>query len=182
MGRASVVITQDALTSVISELESKSEFTNVSALCEAVCATEWAKNLKNSAGNAVTLQPQTVRNRIEMFAIAIKTKPGKRGNPGVAGQTRERKPRSEKFAANDLVTQGLAAIRTNTPHGHKKLVDKIAAGSLKAAVRLKCLDCVNYEQSLIGDRSCLGCPLSVFVFVKLSKFKKETEIGGDSDE
>jgi len=172
MPRPSVLIDKDAFISVINALESKQKFSNISALCNAVCETDWAKTLKNSAGNPVVLQPMTVRQRIEEFKVELVTQPGKRGNPGVAGIKREHKPRSEKFAASDLVTQGLKAIRDATPHGHKKLVNKIAAGSLKAAVRLKCLDCVNYESSLIGDRSCLGCPLSVFVFVKLKKFKK----------
>lgn len=172
MPRPTILIDKTALESIINDAESKNTFPNISALCEHVCSTEWAKGLKNSAGKPAVLQPQVVRNRIDEFKLSIKTVKGKKGNPGLSGVKRDRKPRAERFSTNELVTKSLNTIRTNTPHGFKKVVDRISAGSLKAAVRLKCLDCVNYQQAEIGTEACLSCPLAPFVFVKLSKFKK----------
>lgn len=179
MPRPTVLIDKDQLTHVITMLESASAYGNMSALCKAVCETEWAKGVKNSVGKTVDLQPQVVYNRIQEFAIAVKTQPGKKGRSKGFKPTGTRKPRSERFSTNKLVSDAIDTLRKNVPHGHKKLVDKLAAGSLKAAVKLKCLDCVAYVPGEIGTESCRSCPLAAFVYVNLSKYKQEVVSNDD---
>lgn len=177
MPRPSVQINKSDLENVIQKLESEQTFSNLSSLCQKVCDTDWAKSLKNSAGNSVTLQPQTVYNRIQEFKIPVITKPGRRGG-GLAGVKRDRKPRSELMASNSLVQKAFDELRASTPKQHTKLVDRISAGSLKAAMKLKCLDCVNYQPGEIATSSCFGCPLMPFVCLHLTKLKKGT---GETD-
>lgn len=175
MPRPTINIRETELRSLINTLESSKTFKNHSELFKAVCDSDWAKSLKNSAGNAVTLQPATVYQRVKEFGITLKTEAGKKGRVAGSSFTVVRTTRASKFSTNELVQNSIKSIRKNTPHGYKKLVDKIEAGSLKAAVRLKCLDCVNYTVGEIGVEACSSCPLAPFVFVKLSSYKKDDE-------
>lgn len=173
MPRPTVLIEKSELQSVVTAAENAQEFTNLSALCQYVCTTEWAKKLKNSSGNAVDLHHQVVYNRLKEFGIVTKTKAGKRGNSNLAGNTgpRERKPRAEKFAVNKLVKATFQELRKETPTAHQKIIDRMEKGSLKAAVRLMCLQCTNGNAGDIGSKGCLGCALSPFVLIRYNEFK-----------
>lgn len=174
MPRPTVLIEKSELQSVITAAENAQEFPNMSALCQYVCTTEWAKKLKNSSGNPVDLHHQVVCNRLKEFGIVTKTKPGKRGNSNLAGNTGprgERKPRSEKFATNKLVKATFKELRKETPQAYQKTIDRIEKGSLKAAIRLMCLQCTNGNVGEIGSDGCLGCAISPFILIKQSEFK-----------
>lgn len=175
MPRPTVLIDKSQLEQVIKDLESKQTFSNLSALCKSVCETDWAKSIKNSVGKDVVLQPQVVYNRIEEFKLQLNTKPGKKGRAAGVKVSGVRRSRSEKFSQNPLVQATIEKLRQDSPKSEGKLIDKIEGGSIKAMVKAMCRNCVCYEQSLIGDKSCLGCPLSPIVFVNMKNYKKEQE-------
>lgn len=91
----------------------------------------------------------------------IKTQPGKRGSglkPCQPGETRNftRTTRAEKFAKDPEIINHLESLKVKVPERYVSLTDKIAEGSLKAALKLKCLECCNYQREEIRECRCKG--------------------------
>lgn len=151
MGRASIVIDKAELEKEISLAESANTFENQSRLLEYICNTPWADGLKDSLGRPKKPLPTTIYQRIKEFGIVVKTPAGKRG--GSTGP----KVRGKRFKGDKSI------LVKYVPVEFKPLAEKVAGGSLKAAVKLKCLDCCCWQMAEVRKCSMVNCPLYGFL-------------------
>lgn len=154
MAKTKLEINKDEFQKVVTDLENAQTFDNPSKLWKAVEATDWAKNLKPRALTAAVAYA-----RAKELGINIKTQPGKRGNPGglVGGAPRVRVPRSTKMKA---FAASFVRMRKSTPERFRPLVDKLEkSGSLKACIKLKCLECSNWQPGEVKECVITDCPL-----------------------
>ena len=150
---------------VLSDLESSRSFLHRRALWSALAETSWAKERRLSPGSLrqyarrlkvrVSTPPNPHRVRLKTQgdkAEAVKPTPtldfGSHPCPPATtarGTTKERVP--------------LPVLRSNTPAKFQPLVDQIEAGSLRSAVKLKCLECSSYQVEEIRLCTVWACPL-----------------------
>lgn len=155
MGRASIVIKKEELEKEILCAETSQTFDNQSRLFEYICGTDWAKTIKDSLGRPKEIQPIHIYQRVKEFGIQLKTVAGKKGG-AVKGVKRERKKRT-------IPTTFLSSV----PPEYKPLAEKVAAGSLKAAIKLKCLECSCYQVAEV--RKCTVTNCALYPFLKRDK-------------
>ena len=155
MARTKIQVDRTALQNTVNTLEAGQTFTNSSALYEAVANTEWGKGLK--------LTPSVVYLRIREFKITMQTKPGKRGGTitqeridAMRAGRKDRQPRSEKMKN---FSASFALMRKNYPSKSLPLIEKAETGSLRAAIKLMCLDCTCQQPVEVRNCACPGCPL-----------------------
>jgi hypothetical protein len=129
----------------VARLEDSQEFSNLSALYEAVAATDWAKS------HPKPLTAPVVGLRIKEFGIQTKTKPGKRGRPLGFSPGNRGVRRKKNFSVEPLAKV--------TPSKYHSLVDRIAGGSKAAALKLMCLECSAYQVSEVKYCPVKTCPL-----------------------
>jgi hypothetical protein len=118
----------------------------------ALANTSWAKSLTPRP-----LTAQVAMLRAKELGIMPKTKAGKRGG-GLAGSTVVKQPRKVKLAkfAKEFA-------QMNVLYGEAKhLVEAAQGGSLKAAVKLKCLECSGFQRVEVKECACTVCPLYPF--------------------
>lgn len=151
MAKARLEIDKAEFQKVVSDLENSQVFVNPSALWKAVEATEWSKSLKP---RPLTAAVAYVRAR--ELEIVVKTKPGKRGLPSGPRARGTRIPRSQKMQA---FAQSFAEMRAETPKLYLPLIDKAEKGSLRACIKLKCLECSGWQSSEIRNCNIIGCSL-----------------------
>jgi hypothetical protein len=98
--------------------------------------------------------------RAKELGIVPKTVAGKRG--GGLGLKREKTPRSVKISKFAIVFDNMTMLNNEAP----STVSRAKGGSLKAAIKLKCLECCNGERTEIKDCQCGSginpCPLYPF--------------------
>lgn len=158
-GRIKLEVNKAEFQKVVTDLEAKQVFANPSHLWKAVEETDWAKNQ--------TPRPLTaavVYARAKELGIVSKTPPGKKGggsnNPNFGkGPKGPRIPRSEKFKKFDKTFEIMAK---EVPEQYRHLIDKIKKGSMKAALKLKCLDCSAWDIKEVRGCVCTGCSLFPF--------------------
>lgn len=154
--RTKIPVDAKALQAQVDALEATYVFTNQSALLQAIAETPWAK--------AMNLTPSVIYLRIREFKITTKTQPGKRGGTMTqeridamrAGRQSGRTPRSEKMKE---YADTFARMRKQYPRTSLALIEKAEAGSLRAALKLMCLDCTGHQREEIRHCQCPGCPL-----------------------
>lgn len=152
MARTKLEIKKDELQKVVNDLENAQTFVNPSALWQAVEASDWAKNLKPRPLTAAVAYV-----RAKELGVVIKTPPGKRGAGGLAsGAPRVRIPRSKKMKA---FKETFERLRKETPKRYLPLVDKAEKGSAKACIKLKCLECSNWQSVEVKCCEIKNCPL-----------------------
>ncbi len=179
MARTKLEINKDEFQKVVTDLEAAQTFENPSVLWKAVEATEWAKGLKPRALTAAVAYV-----RAKELGIVIKTLPGKRGNPGggglVGGAPRVRVPRSTKMKA---FGETFAKMRKETPERFRPLVDKAEkTGSMKACIKLKCLECSAWQPSEVRQCVIIDCPLyPIRPFQGKGKIEETTEGTADAE-
>lgn len=161
VGRKPIQIDPKELQATIDTLEASNEFSSLAKLWEAVEQTEWAK----------TREPRPLTNQVaailaRKFALSIKTKAGKKG--GIITVPHERKPRTKRILSDDIK----ANLKKQFPE-HEKTVDRLASGSMKAAVKLKCLDCCCGSKKEIALCGTKDCPLWNFRPYKRDDSTKE---------
>jgi hypothetical protein len=110
--------------------------------------------------SGATLQALAIKEKLE-----IETPKGKKG--GFAeGKRGKRGSRADKFAKSEVAQAAIAQARKDIPSfarkRHLPVVDELAAGSMKAAVKLKCLDCCNFNTAEIKHCESDGCGLWLF--------------------
>ncbi len=152
-GRTPTVINKVDFQAALTQLETTQQFRNRSELWAAFSQTEYAKN------HAIRpLQPQTAMMFADKENVSIITIKGRKGRlPGqglvASGQRRKRIIDSE-YRIN---------ILKDMPKDQQEklvnVIDKACNGSMKAAVKLKCLDCTNYQKSEISGCTIVGCGL-----------------------
>lgn len=156
-GKVKLEVNKAELQKMVSDLEAKQEFANLSKLWSAVEATDWAKNQTPRP-----LTASVVAARAKELGIVLKTVAGKkgRGNPNLGkGPKGPRIPRSEKFKAFDKTFEIMAK---EVPEQYRHLVAKVKAGSMKSALKLKCLDCSAWDIKEVRMCVCTGCSLFPF--------------------
>ena len=151
MARTKLEISKDDFQKVVNDLESKQVFENPSLLWKAVEASDWAKALQPRPLTAAVAYA-----RAKELGVTYKALPGKRGAVIGNGVPRVRIPRSKKMKA---FVETFALLRKMTPKRFLPLVDKAEKGSAKACVKLKCLECSNWQSSEVKQCVIIDCPL-----------------------
>ncbi len=151
-GRKAIEVNPTELQTQISQLEAAQadggKFPNRSALWVALEATEWAKSR-----NPRPLTAQVAMLIAKANNLTVATPVGKRGRekgqaPVNAGK---RKPKQ-------LNTVWLDAMKKEMPE-YTKLAEKAAKGSLKAVIKLNCLNCCCLQKKEVSLCVITGCPL-----------------------
>jgi len=158
MGRKSVNLDQKLIQKIVTELESKQDYKNRSALYSDV-VIELVKN-----HGLETFSASVLNQRINSWTdFVIKTPKGVKGGHLQSGtdalkEWRESGRETKKKVVGDakpLITH----FTTERQGKYLKLAKSIKRGSLKAAVKLKCLDCANFQKEEIKHCQCFDCPL-----------------------
>ena len=152
-------VSRDELQRIVDELESQQTFPNPSALWNAVEETAWAK-----AHQPRPVAASVAYDRAKELGIQYKTRPAKRGLVALTEEQRaamlaarkNRKPRSEKMKAYASTFTGM---RNCVTERFPPLVAQAEKGSLRAAIKRKCLDCSNYQPSEIKECRITACSL-----------------------
>lgn len=166
MGRASIVIKKEELEKEIVLAESQNTFDNQSRLFEFICQTDWAKTIKDSLGRPKAITPINIYQRIKEFKIPLKTVAGKKGVGILACKTRVRRQKS--YPKNFL---------SSVPKEYSSLANRVKSGSLKAAIKMKCLECSNYQPKEVKHCPCTDCPLYPFLQRADPKILENSEKG-----
>lgn len=160
MGRRTIPVDKKLLEKSIKKCESSQKFSSQSKLWDAV-AEDYNKNQEVEQINA-----GVVRLRALTWEIPIQTPQGRKGttkqNNISPVSSADRTTRKEKFAASPAAIRSINAMRKDIPSAYRSVVEKIAEGSMKAAVKLKCLDCCNYDKVEIRECEAYSCPLWLF--------------------
>ncbi len=153
MGRIKVEIDKDIFLSKLEDLEKTQEFTNISTLCVAFSKTEWAVK------NGVTPSICTLRLKEFNLLDKIKTKAGRRGRQ--PGQTLSQEHKDKLQAGRERSTDEkyLKRMLKIVPERFHGTVKKAAKGNKTAVLKLKCLDCSDYQTKEIKECSVCDCPL-----------------------
>lgn len=151
MSRTTIQVDKNKLSSIIAQLEVEKTFANRTQLYQEVAA----------AFNEPKITPAIIYLRVREWAVPIKTPLGKRGRPGIVGGIRK-VSRSKRFGADPILKESLQGLIGVTPEAHKNMARRVAKGSMRAAVSLKCLDCSGYVRVEVRECGCRECPLWVF--------------------
>jgi hypothetical protein len=168
---------------VVSDLESARSFPHRRALWMALAATQWAKEQN--------LSPGALRQQARRLKVRVSTPPnphrvrlkiqGDKAEAVEPTQTPDlgSDPRPPATTARGTTKERvpLPVLRSHTPAKFQPLVDRIEDGSIRAAVKLKCLECSSYQVEEIRLCTVPACPLhSVRPY---QSGEKETRLMGD---
>mgnify|MGYP006281441973 CR=1 FL=1 len=169
MGRVSLVIHKTELSQAVQTVEEANNgpFANRSQLAEAVANTDWAQNVKDAKDRVKGASAAVIAQRIKELGIEPQTPVGKRGRqPGSISpnQVGKKKTRAEKFSVSEYQKPFDTLIKSAPDDRWKKVAQRAKKGSMAAAVKLKCAECVGYENVSNNVRNChvFTCPLWAF--------------------
>ena len=190
MARVALVIEKTELSEIIQKVESENNgpFPNRSALAQAVAETDWAQNVKDAKDRVKGASSAVIQARIRELGIEPQTPVGKRGRPaGVpmpAGAHTNRTSRSEKFQAPKIAKYFSNLKKAQPDERTKNLAERAAKGSMAAAVKLKCIECVGYEDvsKRVGQCGVKTCSLWAFRPYQKATIERETVASAESDE
>jgi hypothetical protein len=151
----------------VEALETARSFPNRKALWLSLAQTPWAR--------ARGLTPEALKRRASRLGIQVRTPKAKhqfrpplplqRGNedglkvtPASSGASGGTIPRGASEGQGKKRIP-LPVLRAEAPARFHHLVDRAEAGSLRAAVTLKCLDCSNWQTEEIRHCTVIDCPL-----------------------
>lgn len=163
MGRPAIPFEKSKLQLAIDTCESTGHYTQRQALWQDV-ASAYAK-----AVGIESVSPVWVYLRVEENNLNVKTPKGKKGRqPGqVLSQLQggKRVTRGEKFAKNETAMQFFDRLEKIIKKEQKgrflPVLERAKNGSVKALVKLKCLDCANWQTTEVKNCQCLDCPLLI---------------------
>lgn len=138
-----------------------SPFTTRTQLFEAILQTEWAKT---KIAEGVKLNPPNLYSMIVVkHQIPLLTMPGKKGRQkGVkVSNTRKRKGRNEENYNAMMKSLNMQSGRGISP-ALEKAADRAASGSMKAAIKLKCMDCCGHDKMMVKTCTSKDCALWTF--------------------
>lgn len=172
MGRVGIKIDAGELKAQIEQAEASRTFKNESELFSFIVNTPWGKSQKDELGRVRELSPATIYQRVKQFKIPLKTVKGQRGNPNLGVKlTTEQKEEKVQGRPHYITSVGrIKADMVNherskdrdfnglTP-GRLNLLKRHAKGNVRAAVKLKCLECCCWEASEAARCQIVGCPL-----------------------
>jgi hypothetical protein len=164
-GRKRIEINLAEFQKTLTEIEAAQpdgKFPNRSALWSAFEATEWAKSRSRPlTGQVAMLFAKT-------NSINIQTPIGKRGRQVGSGPVAPGVKRTRKGMAD----ANFLALTKVVPEKYKKVLEKARKGSLKAVIKLKCLDCCAYQQTEVALCELKECSLHFVRPYKASEQKK----------
>lgn len=146
MGRKPLDIKPQTLQDAINSAEANGALANLSVL--------W-----NTVGTNLGISSTSIKNLVEKNNLTYQTKAGAKGR--VAGQGMPAATNRVSRAVKYGTTAGrkhINAVRQAIP-GRDKLVDRLAKGSMKAAIRLMCIDCTCGMVGEITNCPIISCPL-----------------------
>jgi hypothetical protein len=156
----------DELQAQVAALEAVNDFPSRQALWLALAQTPWAK------GRGLTARALESRARRQGVTVRTPKAAGNRFGRGAAGPAGEHPDRpqaarrssagpAECGAALSTAPQRLSLplLRRVAPARFRRLVGRVEAGSLRAAINLKCLDCSDYQVAEVRHCTVTGCPL-----------------------
>lgn len=158
MGRAALKITKEDLVKVIGELEASQTFANQSKLFDAVCATDWAKNMTNTVGDKKPLQPINVYQYAKNLGVTFNTPKGKKGNPNIGKIDKSGKGRAKRMESKSGYYLSVNQLKSQLKK-RPNLLKSVLKGSITAAVKAKCLECCSGSVSEAKACTVFGCPL-----------------------
>lgn len=155
-GRKPIDVSPKEFQDEVSKLELCNSFTNRSELWKALEETFFAKSTRPRP-----LLRATAHQLAKKFQTVIKTPVGKRGREkgskvpeGFGGGHRK---------ARTINLEVLNALSSVTPPEQRsvigKLLEKAAKGNAKACIKLKCLDCTNWQKLEIKNCDIKECSL-----------------------
>ena len=164
MSKEPFIVDRTLLEASIKDAEKDGPLTNLSELWRRSCAfyNEQLAYLAKQP-NAPTIQfvtPSVISLRAKIWNIQILTVAGAKGRkrspsnpPNTPKVKLGRKERLKGFAGN------FAKMRRLMPKKFHKFIDRAEKGSIKEAVRVKCLDCSHFEKKEIAHCKVKGCAL-----------------------
>jgi len=167
MAKPMTEVSRSTLEAAIRKAEEQGPLKNLDSLWISAC------EIYNSWTDRNQITKSVVMLRSIKWKLETKTKPGKKGRAAGVPLSAEqkaamqagrgaRKPRAEKFAADPVLVEGFKDLKKETPERFLPLVSKLEAGSMRAAVALKCLDCSSHQPVEIRLCPCTSCPLYAF--------------------
>jgi hypothetical protein len=178
MSRRSINVNRQLLVSSIAEAEKNGPLINRITLSNKVA------EIYNSKTDSEMITHSVVTLRIKEWSLTVKTPVGKRGRAAGIALTDEQKAamkngrkggRAAKFAKNEDIQKSFDLMYQRFDSTYKGLVDRAKAGSLKAAVKLHCLDCSNFQPNEVKNCVCNYCPLYPFRPYQTSNVSTTTE-------
>lgn len=172
MGRSALVVKAIELKNLVETMEARTTYSTLGELCEAIAATDWARNIRNQKHVIRGLSAQMVGIKLKEMGITTKTKPGVRGRS--PGMTFIKKPRSEKVKGLQL-TKFSAALRkevSDVPERYQKYAEAALEGNAIAAIKLRCGQCMGYTgaekacDGALGGIPCANYVMNRLIFVK----------------
>jgi hypothetical protein len=156
VGRPTINFDREMLAKAIQTVESTESFTSRDAMYSK--AIETYRSMNGPEANKLT--NVLVYQRVKQWNIPVLTAAGRKGR--APGTKVVRGPRERRQSANQMI--GIKAIRKDVmTHANRpaiiKLVDRVEQGSLKAAIKLNCLYCANYDKEEVKNCECYECPL-----------------------
>lgn len=148
--------------------EASQTFPNQTALFEYIAGTQWGKTAYKKPLTAAVLYL-----RYKQEALIIKTPKGKRGR--ASGTVVNRTARKDKLAANPKFKENIKLLKRDNPTAIKT-IDRLAGGSLKAAIRVNCLNCSGGDKKLAQTCAVINCAMYLFnPFLKCSQEDENNE-------
>lgn len=157
MGKQAIQVDKIELENCISSLESSRTFNNRGELWKAVQETEFAKNC-----HPRPLTSQVAMLLSEKFHIQLKTPKGKKGRSIGSGMPLNiHKKRRSRELSEEQIKNLINIIPKDKRESCEGLINKVAKGSVKALIQLKCLDCSNWQREEVRGCRVTNCPLHV---------------------
>lgn len=169
MGRASILVDKDELLQQIQEAEAIKLFSNWSSLFDYVANTTWGKTRTNSIGKPSPLNAAVVYNRVKEFNLFpfISTQKGTNGvnkgeRPVRNNELHKRVALYQRKECEAYSKSGMWGGKEASLIKKKRMdkyIDKLEAGSLKAGIALKCIDCCAGDIDEVRQCTLVDCPL-----------------------
>lgn len=170
-GRKGIEVTPAELQKFIADLETAQpdgKFRTRGELFEAIEDSQWAKTRSPRALSAQVARIMVVKNNLTLL-----TPLGQKGRvkgmpaPVVPEGNRKRK---------QIEGEALKALTQAVPKSSAKILAKAARGSLRAAIRIKCMDCSGEQASEV--RKCAVNDCALWSFRPFQKGKKQAVAEG----
>jgi hypothetical protein len=149
-GRKSIEVDPIQFQAIVAQLESTNTFANRSQLWNAVAATDWA--------TTISLSAQSAMQKADKLAITVNTPKGKRGRQKGDAPVAIKGPRKPRDIHPAVLQDLINGIPSECRDGLEKTIIKASKGSLKASIKLKCMDCVGYVRGEVKMCEMTACP------------------------
>ncbi len=169
MARTPIEVDRVKLVAAIRKVEESGPLSNRSTLHEK------ALEIYNADLPPAQLTGAVVGLRIKEWNLTVKTPVGQRGRAAgvpmsdsqkaaMAAGRQNRVPggRAAKFAKSARILEGHKLLKKQHP-GLDKLVSAVCRGSMKAAVKLHCIECSGGSAREAKNCVCNSCPLFAFL-------------------